>query len=85
MLDQQKQALIGLFTRALTAIGAGSLPVTLERPKLAEHGDVACTVALQSAKILHKAPRQIAEQLFAEAEEQCAARYAQYEKLAAQK
>ena len=27
---------------------------------------------------------QIAEQLFAEAEEQCAARYAQYEKLAAQ-
>ena len=63
MLDQQKQALIGLFTRALTAIGAGSLPVTLERPKLAEHGDVACTVALQSAKILHKAPRQIAEQL----------------------
>ena len=28
---------------------------------------------------------QIAEQLFAEAEEQCAARYAQYEKLAAQK
>ena len=54
MLDQQKQALIGLFTRALTAIGAGSLPVTLERPKLAEHGDVACTVALQSAKIDRK-------------------------------
>ena len=65
MLDQQKQALTELFQRALTSIGAGSLPVVLERPKLAEHGDVACTVALQSAKVLHKAPRQIAEMIVA--------------------
>lgn len=65
MLDQQKQALTELFQRALASIGAGSLPVVLERPKLAEHGDVACTVALQSAKVLHKAPRQIAEMIVA--------------------
>ncbi len=63
MLDQQKQAITALFQRALESLGAGSMPVVLERPKLAEHGDIACTVALQSAKILHRAPRQIAEQL----------------------
>ena len=63
MLEQQKQDLISLFSRALHAIGAGDLPVTLERPKQPEHGDVACTVALQSARVLHKPPRQIAEKL----------------------
>ncbi|MDL2058776.1 arginine--tRNA ligase [Mesosutterella sp. AGMB02718] len=63
MLDQQKQELTELFQRALASIGAGALPVVLERPKVASHGDVACTVALQSAKVLHKAPRQIAEMI----------------------
>ncbi|MDD7441712.1 MAG: arginine--tRNA ligase [Sutterellaceae bacterium] len=63
MLEQQKQAIIGLFTRALNSLGAGSLPVVLERPKLAEHGDVACNIAMQSARVLHKAPRKIAEEI----------------------
>ncbi len=37
--------------------------VILEKPKQAAHGDVACTVALQCAKAMKKAPRDIAAQL----------------------
>ena len=55
--------MVSLFSRALQVLGAGDLPVTLERPKQPEHGDVACTVALQSAKVLRRPPRQIAEKI----------------------
>ena len=37
----------------------------LEKPKQAEHGDYACNVALQLAKALKRAPREIAAQLVA--------------------
>ena len=63
MLDQQKDAIQNLIVRALAALDVADVVPQLEKPKDPTHGDVACTVALQSAKILHKAPRQIAEQL----------------------
>ncbi|NOZ57727.1 MAG: arginine--tRNA ligase [Calditrichaeota bacterium] len=37
--------------------------VPLERPKLAEHGDLASSVAMELARTLRRAPRQIAEEL----------------------
>ncbi|MGI4811773.1 MAG: arginine--tRNA ligase [Janthinobacterium lividum] len=40
-------------------------PITLERPKIAAHGDVATSVALQLAKPLRMNPRALAEQLVA--------------------
>ena len=37
--------------------------VPLERPKLAEHGDLATSIAMELARTLRRAPRQIAEDL----------------------
>ena len=37
--------------------------ITLERPKVAAHGDVACNVAMQLAKPLRANPRQLARQI----------------------
>ncbi len=42
----------------------GSL-ITLERPKQAQHGDFSCSAAMQLAKPLKRAPRDIAQQLVA--------------------
>lgn len=39
--------------------------ITLERPKAAAHGDVACNVAMQLAKPLASNPRQLAEKIVA--------------------
>jgi arginyl-tRNA synthetase len=39
--------------------------IVLEKPRLAEHGDYACNVALQLAKQLKRAPREIADRLVA--------------------
>ncbi|MEK6350993.1 MAG: arginine--tRNA ligase, partial [Burkholderia sp.] len=39
--------------------------ITLERPKSAAHGDVACNVAMQLAKPLGTNPRQLAEKIVA--------------------
>jgi arginyl-tRNA synthetase len=39
--------------------------IVLERPKSAEHGDYACNAALQLARVLKRAPRQIAGELVA--------------------
>ncbi|MCS7170171.1 MAG: arginine--tRNA ligase, partial [Candidatus Kapabacteria bacterium] len=50
--------------RALELIGAsGQLVPELEAPKVAEHGDLATTVALQLARHLRRTPRQIAEEI----------------------
>lgn len=49
---------------ALLAPTLTTLPeITLERPKVATHGDIACTVALQIAKPLGMNPREFAQQL----------------------
>ena len=65
MIEDQKQSLVELIGRALAALGAEGTPVRLERPKAAEHGDIATNVAMQLARTLKKNPRQIAEELVA--------------------
>jgi arginyl-tRNA synthetase len=59
--------LTALFEEAIRKI-APEPPVSgilLEKPKLAEHGDYSCNVALQLARSLKRAPREIAAQLVA--------------------
>lgn len=65
MLAQQKEAVSALIQKALAELGQSDAPVVLERPKSPEHGDVACTSALQLARAMKKAPRQIAEDIVA--------------------
>ncbi len=59
--------LSGLIRHALTQVAPASVStaIALERPKLAQHGDFACNVALQLAKELRANPRAIAQQLVA--------------------
>ncbi len=40
-------------------------PIEVVRPQMAEHGDLSTNVALQMAKVLKKAPKQIADELVA--------------------
>ena len=61
MLAQQKEALTSLISAALETLGVTGVTVILERPKMPEHGDVACTVAMQLARALKKNPREIAQ------------------------
>ena len=63
MIEDQKQALTELLTRALSACGLSQEPIRLERPKRAGHGDLAGTVALQCAKKAGKTPRELAAAL----------------------
>jgi arginyl-tRNA synthetase len=60
--------LSSLFEEAIRKV-APALPalpaIVLEKPRQAEHGDYACTVGLQLAKVLRRAPREIAAQLVA--------------------
>ncbi|MGQ7939823.1 arginine--tRNA ligase [Paraburkholderia sp. D1E] len=73
MLPAHKQTLETLLADtvkqvAQTSQGASeatfvSPTITLERPKVAAHGDVACNVAMQLAKPLRANPRQLAQQI----------------------
>jgi arginyl-tRNA synthetase len=63
MLPQQKQSLAALIAQALGGIGAPAAEVTLERPRAAEHGDLATSVALQIARTMRRAPREVAQAL----------------------
>ncbi|KVK76257.1 arginine--tRNA ligase [Burkholderia ubonensis] len=74
MLPAQKQTLEALLADSVTQVahalkGADAAfvapAITLERPKVAAHGDVACNVAMQLAKPLGANPRQLAEQIVA--------------------
>ncbi|KVT32838.1 arginine--tRNA ligase [Burkholderia ubonensis] len=74
MLPAQKQTLEALLAdsvkqvaHALKGTDAAFVApaITLERPKVAAHGDVACNVAMQLAKPLGANPRQLAEQIVA--------------------
>lgn len=62
-----KSHIAGLFRGALAEVApeAADTPVLLERPKQAEHGDLACNIAMQLAKKLKTNPRQLAERLVA--------------------
>jgi len=59
-----KQELLTALAQALDALlpGAGE-KAALELPKLAEHGDWACTAAMQLARPLKQNPRQLAQTL----------------------
>ncbi|KVT59726.1 arginine--tRNA ligase [Burkholderia ubonensis] len=79
MLPAQKQTLEALLADSVKQVahalkGADAAnadaafvapAITLERPKVAAHGDVACNVAMQLAKPLGANPRQLAEQIVA--------------------
>lgn len=51
--------------KALTEVAPeqARFPIAFERPKQSEHGDFACTIALQLAKPLRRNPREIAQKL----------------------
>ncbi len=58
------QQIIGLFSAALHQVAPEvHSPITLERPRQADHGEFACTLALQLAKLMHRPPRELAQAL----------------------
>ncbi|MGV2292765.1 arginine--tRNA ligase [Trinickia sp. YCB016] len=61
LADSVKQAATQVQGSTEAAFAAPS--ITLERPKAAAHGDVACNVAMQLAKPLKANPRQLAQQI----------------------
>jgi arginyl-tRNA synthetase len=62
MLPEHKHRVTSLIEQALHRLGfSAPVPVQLERPKVAAHGDLACNVALQIAKPLKKNPREIGQ------------------------
>ena len=63
MLPSHKQQLVGLIENACAQLGVTSIPITLERPKIEAHGDIATNVALQIAKAQKKNPREVAAQI----------------------
>lgn len=68
MLLTNKNHLIEMLTKALQGLaderGLGDVPqVRLERPKAADHGDVACNIALQLSKAWKLNPRELAQTL----------------------
>ncbi|MGL4573152.1 MAG: arginine--tRNA ligase, partial [Burkholderiaceae bacterium] len=67
MLAEQKFALQQAIAQALTQLApdAALPPITLEQPKDASHGDVACTAALACSKLLKKNPRELAQSIVA--------------------
>jgi arginyl-tRNA synthetase len=59
-----KQELLGSLAAALESLCPGSAgKAAFESPKVAAHGDWACTAAMQLAKPLKRNPRQLAESL----------------------
>jgi arginyl-tRNA synthetase len=63
MLAEQRQAIADLIREALATLCAAPPEFELQRPKVAAHGDLSCTVALALARQLGQPARQIAEQL----------------------
>ncbi|MCS6765941.1 MAG: arginine--tRNA ligase [Candidatus Protistobacter heckmanni] len=66
MLPSQHSLLRGLIAQAAKALapeGATIPEVTLERPKVTAHGDLACNIAMQMAKPLRANPRELAQKL----------------------
>ncbi len=63
MLAQQQETVASIIKEALATFNVTDVNIVLERPKSAEHGDIACTVAMQLARVLKKKPRDIATEL----------------------
>src|SRR3954469_2085230 len=61
---QAKQELLAALAAGLEQLSPGAgAKATFELPKVAAHGDLACTAAMQLAKPLKRNPRQVAEGL----------------------
>ncbi len=59
-----KQQLLGSLAAGLERLAPGAgAKAAFESPKVAAHGDLACTAAMQLAKPLKQSPRQVAEKL----------------------
>jgi len=63
MLAEQRQALSDLIREALSTLCATPPTVELQRPKVAAHGDLSCTVAMQLAGELGRPARTIATEI----------------------
>ena len=64
MLLEQQQQLIALLQSAVSALVPDATPtITLERPKVAAHGDIASNVAMQLARPAKRNPRELAQQV----------------------
>jgi arginyl-tRNA synthetase len=61
LLSAQKRQVVALIEQALAGLGVHDVPVVLERPKIEAHGDLACNVALQVAKVLKRNPRDVGQ------------------------
>jgi len=62
MLPKQQQQLLSFIQAAVAqVVPEAAATVTLERPKVAAHGDVACNIAMQLAKPARRNPRELAE------------------------
>ncbi|MGB3423449.1 MAG: arginine--tRNA ligase [Castellaniella sp.] len=62
MLPEQHTRLIALLRSIVdTLIPEQTLDITLERPKVAAHGDVASNVAMQAARAARRNPRELAQ------------------------
>lgn len=69
MLAEQRQAIAELLRQALGTLRAAPPPIELQRPKLPEHGDLSCPLALALARELGEPPRQVAERIAARVRE----------------
>jgi arginyl-tRNA synthetase len=65
MLAEQRQAIADLVRVALARLQLPSPDFELQRPKVAAHGDLTCTVAMQLARELGRKPREIADAIAA--------------------
>ena len=69
MTSDPKERLADAYRKALAkeAPEHADVPIVFEKPRQSEHGDFACSIALQLAKRLKRNPRQLAESLTAAA------------------
>jgi arginyl-tRNA synthetase len=70
MIEAKQDLLKALATAIEEVSPASPLKAAFESPKLAAHGDLACTSAMQLAKPLTKTPREVAQALIAALERQ---------------
>ena len=68
MTEDIKTHLSGLMRAALLSLAPdqADMPILIERPKQAAHGDFACNLAMQLARALKRNPREIAQLLLGE-------------------
>ncbi len=63
MLNAQQELLAALAAELESRLPGAGARAAFESPKVAEHGDLACTAAMQLAKPLKQNPRQLGESL----------------------